>query len=216
MHPSHERDGGSTPGDGRPWGVTETVSEGEEGLPITKPLPFLAPSEAGMDFEGSPDLLGIGRTGKRSVSMTELPRKASAGSENPTGVWGTSTWKFLAPSSESNCNIPRLNINGWTLLQGLPIHFHAVNFATLGECHKAAALSTWTGTHANSSFKCGGSGISPTCPYLTFEHMPMPGSTRCWSSLMHSSHAAFQLSHGTCTPTYVWQTLQQLTSVHGC
>ena len=81
MHPSHERDGGSTSRDGRPWGTTKTVLEGEEGLPITKPLPLLAPSEAGVDFEGSLNPLGTGRTGNRSVSMTELLRKASSRSE---------------------------------------------------------------------------------------------------------------------------------------
>lgn len=66
--------------------MTKIVLEREEGLPITKPLPFLALAEAGVDFEGSPNPLGTGRTGNRSVSITELPRKASVGSENPEGV----------------------------------------------------------------------------------------------------------------------------------
>lgn len=168
MHPSQERDGGSAPGDGRPWAATKMLSEGEEGLPIAKPLPFLAPSGAGADFEGSPTLLGTGRTGNRRLSRTELPRKASAGSENPMGVWGTSAWKFLAQSSESNCNIPRLNIKGWTFLRGLPIRFHAITLLLQGECRKAAALRAWTGTRANALFKRGGSGISPTCPVVDF------------------------------------------------
>ena len=40
-----------TPRDGRPWGATETVSEG---LPVTKPLPLLAPPAAGADSRGVP------------------------------------------------------------------------------------------------------------------------------------------------------------------
>lgn len=65
--------------------MTEMVSEAEEGLPVTQPLPLLALSGAAAGFDGSPEPPGAGRTGNRSVSMTELPRKASAGSKEPHG-----------------------------------------------------------------------------------------------------------------------------------
>lgn len=115
MHPSREGAVGSTQAalqEGQALGEMEVVSEGAEGLPVPMllPMPTLLllrtfGKQEGM-LKGAP-----GPSGPKAPG-TAVPRTAWAGSENPMGVLGTSTWKFLAPSSQSNYNMLRLNING--------------------------------------------------------------------------------------------------------
>lgn len=115
MHPSREGAVGSTQAalqKGQALGEMEVVLEGAEGLPVPMllPMPTLLllrtfGKQEGM-LKGAP-----GPSGPKAPG-TVVPRTAWAGSENPMGVLGMSTWKFLAPSSQSNYNVLRLNING--------------------------------------------------------------------------------------------------------
>lgn len=149
---------------------------------------------------GVPNRLAPAAPVTAAWAWQSCPEKPRPGAKNPMGVWGTSARKFLTQSSESNCNVPRLNINGWTFLQGLPIHFPARALWLQGERTKQQLAELKQGPGQTPPLSAEEAAPPRPALHLTLEHVPVLGGTRCWSSSTHSSHGASALSHGTCAP----------------
>lgn len=128
--------------------VDSKVQPGEtEGLPITSPAsPGLFSSRGGLWRESCPSWHWT-RWWPQGAAQQSLGHEREP--------HGTRARKLLGQSSESKCNIARLNMKGWTFLQALPIPFRAITLWFQRECRRTAALSAARGIRANSSFDRG-------------------------------------------------------------